>query len=204
VQSNSLFVLLCAPSVAHSYLSFPVHITTAAVEEESNKGEKIKSTSTPIKADAYHPVASSGTLLPNNQVHATLPISTSHVEEARATTLLRALSPDSRARVANEMQTGNGEDIVAQTSIGPCLREKFKCLEPGEWLNDEVINYYITLLNQRDENLCVANTQRRRSHIFNSFFMAHLCSVENKVNFGTEYSYKMVKGRSKKAPGECC
>ena len=33
--------------------------------------------------------------------------------------------------------------------------------------------------------------------------MAQLYSVE-KVNFGTEYSYKMVKDRSEKAPGECC
>jgi Ulp1 family protease len=27
---------------------------------------------------------------------------------------------------------------------------KFRCLKPGEWLNDEIISFYMSMLNERD------------------------------------------------------
>jgi sentrin-specific protease 1 len=50
-------------------------------------------------------------------------------------------------------------------------RHKLRCLTDGIWLNDEVINFYMKLLQERDAALCASNTRRLTSHFFNSFFL---------------------------------
>jgi hypothetical protein len=45
-------------------------------------------------------------------------------------------------------------------------------LLPGEWLVDELINFYFCLLEERDKRLCLEGSPA--SHFFNSFFFAKL------------------------------
>ncbi|KAL1211906.1 Ubiquitin-like-specific protease 1A [Cardamine amara subsp. amara] len=58
------------------------------------------------------------------------------------------------------------------------------CLEPGEWLNDEVINLYLVLLKERE-----AREPKKflKCHFFNTFFFTKL------VNTGTGYNYSAVR-----------
>ncbi|CAN0233793.1 unnamed protein product [Discosporangium mesarthrocarpum] len=58
------------------------------------------------------------------------------------------------------------------------------------WLNDEVINTFMKLLDARDQQLCGASPGRRRSHFFTSFFLTKLK--------GTGYNYQGVKRWTKK------
>jgi sentrin-specific protease 1 len=69
---------------------------------------------------------------------------------------------------------------------------KIVCLKPNTWLNDEIVNFYMCLLQERDDQLSAAsNGARKRSHYFNSFFITKL--LEN----GT-YNYGNVKRWTKK------
>ena len=56
----------------------------------------------------------------------------------------------------------------------PITLEKLRCLAAPRWLNDEVINFYMCMLQERDINLCEQNSQRLKSHYFNTFFMDKL------------------------------
>jgi hypothetical protein len=56
------------------------------------------------------------------------------------------------------------------------------------WLNDEVINYYMQMLNERDVALCAKNPARRASHCFSSFFMERLLDGDRNV-----YTFQNIK-----------
>lgn len=62
--------------------------------------------------------------------------------------------------------------------------EKLRCLKPGQWLNDEVINLYLVLLKERE-----AREPKKfiKCHFFNTFFFTKL------VNSGTGYNYNAVR-----------
>ncbi|XP_006650065.1 putative ubiquitin-like-specific protease 1B [Oryza brachyantha] len=63
-------------------------------------------------------------------------------------------------------------------------REKFRCLRPKAWLNDEVINLYLELLKERETR---EPKRFLKCHFFNTFFYKKLTSGK------TGYDYKSVK-----------
>lgn len=77
--------------------------------------------------------------------------------------------------------------IVIEKYDIPMNERKLSCLKPGVWLNDEVVNFYMCMLQERDAELCQAEGPARKpSHFFNSFFIS-------KLNEGNQYNYKNVK-----------
>lgn len=60
------------------------------------------------------------------------------------------------------------------------------CLQPSTWLNDEVINFYMEMLNDRNK------AHHKKSHFFNSFFVERLLKTDKK------YTYTNVQRWSKK------
>lgn len=67
--------------------------------------------------------------------------------------------------------------------ISKCLREQvefkdLRLLNPGQWLNDEVINFYMALLQERADNDLIEvdgqKKKRRDIHCFNSHFYPKL------------------------------
>jgi Ulp1 family protease len=58
---------------------------------------------------------------------------------------------------------------------------KISCLEQGTWLNDEVINFYVSMLMEDLKQ----STRGREIYIFSTFFMA-------KLNQGGQYSFHLV------------
>lgn len=86
----------------------------------------------------------------------------------------------------------NNKDIVIDKFNIDITVSKLVCLRPNTWLNDEVVNFYMCMLQERDQNLCrESNGTRTPSHYFNSFFMSKL--MEN-----GQYTYGNVKRWSKK------
>ncbi|KAG8063411.1 hypothetical protein GUJ93_ZPchr0003g17910 [Zizania palustris] len=63
-------------------------------------------------------------------------------------------------------------------------REKFWCLKPRAWLNDEVINLYLELLKERERR---EPKRFLKCHFFNTFFYKKLACGKN------GYDYKSVK-----------
>jgi hypothetical protein len=122
----------------------------------------------------------------------------------RAASLMRPLSDDERDIVHQVVfGYGNGNDIVAQYGSDSVLRSSIQTLQPGTWLNDEIIHYFYQMLANRDEELCEKDPSRQRSHFFKSFFITKLLNEgnANPAIDGT-YEYRNVKRWSKNVPGK--
>lgn len=119
--------------------------------------------------------------------------------EKAAKNLLRPLSAEENNRV-QEALYGRGplEEKLATSATDSVQRKSIHTLRPAEWLNDEVIHYFYSMLAKRDEALSAANPGRKRSHFFMSFFFTKLFD-EGATN---EYKYSNVKRWSKKVPGK--
>ncbi|KAF5830596.1 hypothetical protein DUNSADRAFT_14326 [Dunaliella salina] len=56
----------------------------------------------------------------------------------------------------------------------PLTRKKLRCLRDGDWLNDEVINVAMALLQERDTAARQRGSTFPKCHFFNSFFLNKL------------------------------
>lgn len=100
-------------------------------------------------------------------------------EELQAITRILQQSSSSRALVIDKFNIDITEGKIAG-------------LKPRTWLNDEIVNFYMCMLQERDQKLCErSNGSRKPSYYFNSFFVSKL--TENGV-----YTYSNVKRWSKK------
>jgi sentrin-specific protease 1 len=128
------------------------------------------------------------------------------LEEARkrASSLIRVLTPEETKLVRSAMYgMGNPIEVLAQYGTDSVQRQSMQTLQPGQWLNDEVIHHFYVMLSNRDEDLCAQDNNRLRSHFFKSFFITKLLN-EGHANPAMEgrYEYRNVKRWSKKVPGK--
>jgi hypothetical protein len=127
-------------------------------------------------------------------------------EEAkkRASSLMRPLTDAEYAIVKSAMYAmGPGNQVIAQSGADSVQRASMQTLQPGQWVGDEVISYFLLMLSKRDEELCQKDPSRKRCHFFKSFFFTKLLNEghANPDMDGT-YEYKNVKRWSKKVPGK--
>jgi len=100
---------------------------------------------------------------------------------------------------------GNPSELLAELNNIPVTREKVLCLRPGEWLNDEVINFFMELLKGRTAARSGAAAAAAsasgeasgeaalpRVHFFNTLFYAKLTKDER------GYDYSGVKRWTRK------
>ena len=100
---------------------------------------------------------------------------------------------------------GNPLELLAQLNDIPVTREKMLCLRPGEWLNDEVINFFMELLKGRTaarsgaaaaaasaSGAASGEAALPRVHFFNTLFYAKLTKDER------GYDYSGVKRWTRK------
>ena len=66
-------------------------------------------------------------------------------------------------------------------------------MNPGVWLNDEIVNFMIGLMLQDEEALRLQNPKQKSYFIFTSQFMAQLLNRGSNDMDG-EYTYAKVKG----------
>jgi Ulp1 family protease len=127
-------------------------------------------------------------------------------EEAKklASSLLRDLTQEEEAFVSKAMYgRGRDDEIMHTLGVDSVQRGSMHRLQPGEWLNDEVIHYFLIMLAQRDEELCRRDPGRKRSHFFKSFFMTKLLNEgHTDPDKDGVYEYRNVKRWSKKVPGK--
>mmetsp|Transcript_27753 Transcript_27753/g.42835 ORF Transcript_27753/g.42835 Transcript_27753/m.42835 type:complete len:694 (-) Transcript_27753:16-2097(-) len=122
-----------------------------------------------------------------------------------ASKLLRPLTPDETQIVKNAIYgIGPKEEVLASQDADSVQRESMHRLQPGHWLNDEIINYFLkNCLAKRDEKLCAKQSGRKRSHFFNSFFVQTMFDEKNSnYDLRGRYNYKNVRRWSKKVPGK--
>ena len=69
--------------------------------------------------------------------------------------------------VADDLLSTDDEFIVSYCFGISITIEKMSCLNPGNWLNSEVINYYLELLQKTRGS---AGSDAVKCHIFNTYF----------------------------------
>jgi sentrin-specific protease 1 len=108
---------------------------------------------------------------------------------------LRKLTSEQKANVRAVLTPiayiENDENIVIEKFNIPMTNKQIKCLQGKEWLNDEVINFYMLMLQERNDELCLKYPTKLRSHFFSHFFLDRI--LENK-----EYNFEHVKRWAKK------
>jgi Ulp1 family protease len=98
--------------------------------------------------------------------------------------------------------TGNSNDIMITITMGKDLlqRQSICHLNPGIWLNDEVmnlVNKHIT--SQTFARLCKAVTGRKPSYVMSTFFLQSLCDLKNKDHtLRRKVNYQNVKNWARK------
>lgn len=97
----------------------------------------------------------------------------------------RSLNESETALVQRALGGGPPGEVLAahQKTNLEVTRGDFECMKPGQWLNDEVINFYIALLQERDTRR-KAQDKGPKCFFFNTFFYHKLGS--------NGYSYKGV------------
>jgi sentrin-specific protease 1 len=88
----------------------------------------------------------------------------------------------------------NNNDVIIDKFSIDMTRAKLICLKPSTWLNDEVINFYMNMLQERDLGLTEkagGEVNRKSSHYFSSFFIDRLVA-------DGKYNYKNVQRWSRK------
>ncbi|KAF8094639.1 hypothetical protein N665_0358s0021 [Sinapis alba] len=107
------------------------------------------------------------------------------VEDSRREPFL-SLSKEDVAAVKHAFSANVLQNILVshESSNIDITVEKLRCLKPGQWLNDEVINLYLVLLKERE-----AREPKKfiKCHFFNTFFFTKL------VHSGTGYNYGAVR-----------
>ena len=73
---------------------------------------------------------------------------------------------------------------------------QLSCLQQERWINSDVINFYLSLLEKEDINLCRNNPDRKPSLFFDSYFMESLLGKDNLGNRHSVYSYESVYEKS--------
>ena len=127
-------------------------------------------------------------------------------EEAkkRASSLMRPLTEDEQEVVRTAMYgIGPGDEVLARAGSDFVQRSSIQTLQPGQWLNDEVIHHFYLMLSKRDEEMCQNDPSRKRSHFFKSFFITKLLNEgHSNPAMDGKYEYRNVRRWSKKVPGK--
>lgn len=101
------------------------------------------------------------------------------------------MTNEQEGEVDDAFHGGAASQILVRAFNAELSRQQLQCLLPCTWLNDEVVNMYMKLLDARDKELCEKDPSRRRSHFFSSFFLT-------KLRENNRYSYKGVKRWTRK------
>ena len=103
-----------------------------------------------------------------------------------------------RQKVLGKLEevVGENDDVVANAFKVGLKQGDFLTLREGGWVNDEVINFYIQLLKERDTALCSKLDFRRPSHYFTSLFISKLLNLGPKGS--GIYEYPGVRAWTKK------
>eukprot|EP00898_Chlorokybus_atmophyticus_P007634 jgi/Chlat1/7872/Chrsp66S09177 len=117
--------------------------------------------------------------------------------EPKEDSALVPLSEEAQALVHRVLYgKGRREEVLTshKESGYEISREKMACLRPLEWLNDEVINLYLHLLQERQ-----ARYQQKgqspypRCHFFNTFFYNKLFADGRQYNYGAVRRWTLKK-----------
>ncbi|GFH55956.1 hypothetical protein CTEN210_12433 [Chaetoceros tenuissimus] len=165
-----------------------------------NKKRKKEQTSTMV---------SSFVSMPKQPITSTLTAATVTQEEDIIEALpqplqLYVLSENDRKRIRDALYSP-GEDlkVIAEINGNKVTKRSIRTLHAGQWLNDEIILFFMFLILQRDYCFHLRDSTRKRIHFFHTHFFTKLFNTPDtpsKEISTTEYNYENVKRWSRGAP----
>ena len=85
------------------------------------------------------------------------------------------LSTEEAERVASVLRVPEGNDEVRPMKFDiPIINSTILRLRPGIWLNDQIVNFCMSMLQERDKELVSRNPNRAPSFFFHSYFISKL------------------------------
>ena len=108
------------------------------------------------------------------------------------------LNEEQSVDYAMNIHDDENHKLVCEFGGGISYRS-LKRLRPGIWLNDEVMNGYLSWITQQRNKTC-QKMGLRKCHVYHSFFMGHMTAMECDGGIKEEYNYKAVKRWSRKVP----
>jgi len=88
------------------------------------------------------------------------------------------LTDEEQEEIHRLLRQGRDTDVVVSGFKVDMRRQDIRTCGPSTWLNDEVINFFMKLLKQRDDAFVAAavarGEERRKNCFFNSFFISKL------------------------------
>jgi len=97
--------------------------------------------------------------------------------------VLRELEPDEEEEVAAALGPGLASDMLADFNGIPVKRHDMASLRPKEWLNDEVINFFIKLLEDRAKT--DGGDRFPTCHFMNTQFYPKLAETDHGYNYAS-------------------
>lgn len=121
--------------------------------------------------DLYHSLSWDGDIVAGESLK-------QHLISKKKEPLLKKESDEVR-----EVWKSSADDEIIYRLTGASIDGKgLRTLMPGVWLNDQVVNLYMALLNERSKVL-YKWTRNKRSYFFNSFFLVALTNSEGGFNY---------------------
>ena len=113
------------------------------------------------------------------------------------------MSEKEKSAFLSEILAVNVPSSTRDSRKDTVTRGSMRTLLPEEWLNDEIIGFYLKVnLQNRDNKLWDQQKKGRRSHFFNSYFWQTLFDERNIVQeLRGQYNYEKVRKWSKKVSG---
>ena len=104
----------------------------------------------------------------------------------------------------DQIQNGEDGDVLARQDNESVTRGSLRTLDPGTWLNDEIIAFYLKhCLANRDERKCLHESRERRQAFFSSYFFDHLYdNLDKNQRRRRRYNYNGVDGWGNRVPGQ--
>mmetsp|Transcript_31328 Transcript_31328/g.55059 ORF Transcript_31328/g.55059 Transcript_31328/m.55059 type:complete len:457 (-) Transcript_31328:131-1501(-) len=119
-------------------------------------------------------------------------------ENVQSSKSVSGLNEESRDEADRLMWNTDELEVIKKKFNVDVLGKDLHTLRDGEWLNDEVINFHIKMMQERmqrnldDKTNCVPEANKLRCLFFNTFFYTKLSDN------GKGYKYKAVRRWSKK------
>jgi Ulp1 family protease len=118
--------------------------------------------------------------------------------------IMRERSQEEKDFVTKVLEVESSTEPLVSQGPDSLTRQSMQTLCHGDWVNDEVINFFGKVcLNKHDVTLCDHHGGRKPSHTFNSYFMRRLFDENNlDHNLRCVYNFANVATWSKKVTGE--
>jgi sentrin-specific protease 1 len=129
---------------------------------------------------------------PNNSHKEIASMATMSIMDELIESRRRDLTKDELEKYTHAVNMDNN-DIVTEKFNIVITGETMRRLQEKQWLNDEIINFYMKLLQERDKELCKNFADRSPSYFFSSHFMDLLKTRD-------EYNFQKVRRWAKDVP----